>query len=281
MPGLVGAGDLDWCGAGIFGERGLGGGPVGITGAGEDAPRHDRSDPADILQGRTVMEAPLPHRDLAEANARQAERHAIARELHDIIAHHVSSIVVRVGAARHVGVVDSGAIRHVLDDVHASAQAALTDLHDLLGVLRDRAQTGYRVEPTDVTAAIADVVKVLDRAGLCAEARIDPALAGVDGLRGAAVVRFVQEGVTNAVKHAPAAAAVTISAAVDPAGGVAVDAHNDRRRGETETGTAGYGSVGITERVSLLGGTVEAGPDRSVWRLHAVLPATMSTQVRS
>jgi signal transduction histidine kinase len=210
--------------------------------------------------------------------ARAAERTAIARELHDLVAHHVSSMVLRVGVARHVLPESGGArVGEVLDDLHATGTAALADLGHLVAVLRDPSTVhGDQppVEPAALPAALDRVVEQGRRTGLAVEATVDPAVAGLDPVRGVTVLRLVQEGLANAAKHAGPGARVRLSARVGPDAVRLVIRDGGGGGRDRPASPPGYGLVGMRERVGLLGGTLEAGPAGSGpgWELSAELP---------
>ncbi|ASR36836.1 hypothetical protein BAY61_19635 [Prauserella marina] len=236
---------------------------------------------AGLAEQRAAEQERLRH---SEARmARVAERTAIARELHDLVAHHVASIVLRAGVARHLLPSDGDPrIREVLDDVHDTGSSALTDLRRLVTVLRDPATSetagGDLVDPAELPIAISAAVERARQSGLAVDATVDPALSGLDPVTGLAVLRFIQEGLANVVKHAGPASAVTLSATVrddtvglslvDDGSGVSTDPAPDRAEGER------HGLIGMRERIELLGGTLRAGPEGGGWRLAAGLPAT-------
>ncbi|PZG10972.1 sensor histidine kinase [Nonomuraea aridisoli] len=224
--------------------------------------------------------------------ARAAERTAIARELHDLVAHHVSSMVLRVGVARHVLPATDPGVTQVLDDLHASGSAALEDLRRLVAVLRDPAQVRggpffSLVDRAGLPAALEEAVARVRATGLTVRATIDGAVAELDAVRGLTVLRLVQEGLANAARHAGENAEVRISVtlagdvahleivddAVKEGSGEHDGARQDAYAEETRRGT-GHGLVGMAERVELLGGRFEAGPRPSGrgWRLYAELP---------
>jgi signal transduction histidine kinase len=221
------------------------------------------------------------HRATAEAHAaRAAERAAIARELHDLVAHHVASMVLRVGVARHVLPPADPRVTEVLDDLHATGTSALADLRRLVTVLRDPAAGGSAyvpIEPDALPDALATTVDRANRAGLTVEASIDPAVAGLDAVRGLAVLRLTQEGLTNVARHAGPAATAKLTVTVradavhwelaDDGGGT----HATTPR--PTDGEPGHGLTGMRERVEVLGGSLTAGPSGTGWRLATVLPA--------
>ncbi|MCP2339097.1 sensor histidine kinase [Actinomadura rupiterrae] len=224
-------------------------------------------------------------RELAEEATRMAERTAIARELHDIVAHHMASIVLRVGVARHVfgeaakDVPEPSAgtdmrVGAVLDDVHGSATTALADLRRLLAALRSdpgRDLGALMTDPGDLPAALAGMVDRAERAGLKVDASVGADLTRLDAVRALTVLRLVQEGMTNVVKHAGPGAAVRLEVAADEQGRVRVELANDLPGGASAAG-AGHGLPGMRERVELAGGTLAVGPSGDGWRLAALLP---------
>lgn len=201
--------------------------------------------------------------ELSAETARRDERETIARDLHDVVAHHVSAILVRVGMARHVPELAPAETARLLDDIHGTAEAALSDLHALLHVLR-----GGPARPTsELLDAALDTAA---RAGMTVRADIDPALRALDGQRGVALYRTIQEGITNAVKHSGTGAQLSVTARMDPAGAVDLTIANDRTHPNPTGG--GFGLAGMRDRLETVGGTLDYGPDGAGWRLHAALP---------
>ncbi|TDC15183.1 hypothetical protein E1265_27100 [Streptomyces sp. 8K308] len=219
-------------------------------------------------------------RELAAHSARLAERTELARELHDLVAHHVSSMALRVNVARSVLPDLDPRVREVLDDVYGSATTTLADLRRLVAVLRDPAAVAPEggpplvVEPAELPAAVATVVARGVQAGLDVRASVDPAITGLDAVRGLAVLRVVQEGLTNATKHAGSGSTITVQVAVTD-GDVRVEVSDDGGPAEVSYDLPqgpGFGLVGLRERVGLVGGTLTAGPHAGGWRLRAELP---------
>ncbi len=218
--------------------------------------------------------------------ARAAERTAIARELHDLVAHHVSSMVLRVGVARHVLTGDTDPrVAEVLDDLHGSGTAALADLRRLVALLRDPEQVRADpatslVEPAGLVEALEAVLERGRRTGPAVTAEVDPAITGLDAMRGLAVLRLCQEGLANVARHAGPGAAARLSVRLDGAT-VRVEIADDGGRDvppperPAAVRSGGYGLIGMTERVELLGGRLQAGPvpGGRGWRLLAELPS--------
>lgn len=206
------------------------------------------------------------------AAARALERTAIARELHDLIAHHVSSTVLRVGVARHAVPDAPPVVREVLDDIHASGTETLADLRLLVSVLRDPAMAGESfIAPTDLPAAVTAVAERARQLGCFVEVKIEDAVTDTDALRALTLLRLAQEGVANVVQHAGSGAAawLTITARKDRT--VDFMLCDNGIRSATGSGH-GLGLIGLRERVELLGGEFVAGPGDSGWRLDASLP---------
>ncbi|WP_318201892.1 sensor histidine kinase [Streptomyces sp. SCL15-4] len=219
-------------------------------------------------------------RDLAEWGARMTERAAIARELHDMVAHHLASTVLRVGVARHVLPHTDPRLAEVLDDVHASANTALADLRRLLAALREPAADHLApllAETTDLPAAVHGVVERSRRLGTAVEADIDPAIARLDAMRSLTVLRLIQEGLANTAKHAGPAARVRLRVHA-PDSTVHLVLENTLPAPPTPAPSglsalsSGHGLLGMRERVALVGGTLTIGPGGDGWRIAATLP---------
>jgi len=209
--------------------------------------------------------------------ARADERSAIARELHDVVAHHVASMVLRIGVARHVLPDVDPRVAEVFDDVHGTGTAALADLRRLVAVLRDpsvRTDAALTaIEPGALPAALEAAVETAHRAGLTVDARIAPEVGNLDAVRGLAVLRLTQEALTNVAKHAGSSAHVRLSVAVEN-GDVTWSVADDG--GGMAPGLpsgGGHGLTGMRERVEVLGGHLTAGPAPGGWRVETTLPA--------
>lgn len=230
-----------------------------------------------VVQARARNEE---RRELAVREARQAERKDIARELHDLIAHHVSSMALRVGVARAVVPDLDPRVGEVLDDVHKSAKTTLTDLRRLVTVLRDPLSPAddsrsLLLDPAELPAEITEVIDRGRQSGLMIDHHVGPAIDVLDSVRGLAVLRLVQEGLTNVTKHAGAGARVEVRVACEGEQ-IVVEVTDDggSRLPRPAAPESGYGLVGLRERVDLVGGRLTAGPASHGWRLRAVLPAT-------
>lgn len=217
------------------------------------------------------------------AAARAAERTAIARELHDLVAHHVSSMVLRVGVARHVLPDTDPRVTEVLDDLHSSGTAALADLRHLVSVLRDPASGlgMLPVEPESLPGALHAAAERGRQAGVAIEADIDPAVALLDDVRGLALLRLAQEGLANVAKHAGPQASATMTVRLTGTTlRLNIDDDGGLRTGPPPPSRPGHGLIGMTERVELLGGSLYAGPPAGGvgWRLAAELPIPVTVE---
>lgn len=221
------------------------------------------------------------------------ERTALARELHDLVAHHISAMVLRVGVARHVAADADPRVAEVLEDLHASGTAVLADLRRLVAVMRDPALAPHGaevpvVEPAELPATLAAALQRCRDLGATVEAEVDPAVARLDPLRARTVLRLAQEGLANVARHAGPSARVRFSAQVDDSGeahlGIVDDggccgavpapaSHGLATSAATgSANTEGFGLIGMRERVERLGGRFHAGPVGAGWELTAVLP---------
>ncbi|MEV4636718.1 histidine kinase [Actinoplanes sp. NPDC049548] len=252
-------------------------------------------------QAEAKAEAEGRQRESESRAARADERSAIARELHDVVAHHVASMVLRVGVARHVLPDVDPRVADVFDDVHRTGTAALADLRKLVAVLRDptvRTDAALTaIEPTALPAALAAAVSTAEQAGLTADCAIDDEVGTIDAVRGMAVLRLTQEALTNVAKHAGPSARARLSVAlVDgdvhwsvtddgggrsasaaPSGGGLPPAPSPGGGGLAAALPfgGGHGLTGMRERVEVLGGRLTAGPHEGGWRVGTVLPATV------
>lgn len=206
-----------------------------------------------VLEGRA---AELEQEGDERARAAVAEERArIARELHDVIAHAVSVVLLQARGARRVLSEDEGPVREALDTIERSSREALEEMRRLLGLLRAYDQEPA-LAPQPSLSRIADLVESVRAAGLPVELSLDGELgdlpAGVD----VSAYRIVQEALTNALKHAgPARAHVLIHRSEED---LEIQVIDDGAGAGIEAGS-GHGLVGIRERVAIFGGRLEAG----------------------
>jgi signal transduction histidine kinase len=199
------------------------------------------------------------------------ERLRIARELHDVVAHHLSLISVQAGVALHLLDQEPEHTRPALTAIKEASGDALEELRGVLDVLR----SGEEAAPRTPAPTLADLGAVVDRAaaaGLDVQVRTGGPVRSLPRPVERAAYRIVQEAVTNVVRHAGARAAVVELAYGGDALVVQVD---DDGTGTIPPGGNGTGSglEGMRERVAALGGRLEAGPrDGRGFRVRAELP---------
>ncbi|MGP3976981.1 sensor histidine kinase [Streptomyces sp. 8N114] len=217
-----------------------------------------------LAEQETISEAERAQRTLLEERAR------IARELHDVVAHHMSVITVQADSAPYRISEMPEAAREEFGSIAATARESLTEMRRLLGVLRSEKTRGERA-PQPGLERLDQLVEATVRAGVPAE--LDISLP--EGEDGAAdevsapaptvtlsAYRIVQEALANVVRHAPGAQTrISVTA---PQGFLSVLVVNgpspEPEAAPLETAGTGHGLVGMRERVRLVGGSLEAGP---------------------
>jgi signal transduction histidine kinase len=208
--------------------------------------------------------------------AREAERRRIAREMHDVLAHRLSLLSVHAGALEFHPGAPPGEIAEAAAVIRTSAAAALADLRQVITVLREDA-TGADGPPQPGFGQLADLLEESRSAGMTLHAHIDlPGPAQASETAGRTVYRVIQEGLTNARKHAPGAP-VEVTVTTD---GETVMAEVISRRPTVTAGPVpaapagpGAGLIGLAERVALAGGRLEHGPNAiGDFTLRATIP---------
>lgn len=211
--------------------------------------------------------------ELRVAQARSAERERIAREMHDALAHRISLVSVHAGALAYRANLPSEQVQQTATLIQDTAHEALTDLRQVLGVLRGDA-TGDRPQPTlrDLDTLFAEA----RQGGMTLDVRDD--LEGREPAEqtGRTLYRVIQEALTNARKHAPGTH-VAVTLAGDPNTGVTVTVRNAKRVGalglQAPPGS-GVGLIGLQERAVLAGGTLEVEDSRDTFGLRGWFPWT-------
>ncbi|WP_441249335.1 sensor histidine kinase [Kitasatospora sp. McL0602] len=216
------------------------------------------------------------NRRLLAERALAEERRRIARELHDIVAHHITTMQLMAGGARANLDRDSEVVREALVTLESSGRLALREMRQLLGVLRagdESAPGGGPGTPAAPQApeapqpGVGELGRLVEdsvRAGLPTDLRVVGEARPLEPTQGLTVYRIVQEGLTNTRKHAGRARAVVeltyrpdellVEVRDDGAGGPAAPPPGG------VSGQAGYGLLGMRERVALHGGSLTAGP---------------------
>lgn len=193
---------------------------------------------------------------------RAREREALARDLHDTVAHHVSAILIRAQVAS-ADPRDAARVAESLGVIESEAQAVLADMRSLVRTLR---------APADYspTAGLDELARLADPGPPPVRVRVD-APADLPGIAAATLFRIAQEGVTNARRHARGATVIEVAVT---AGADAVDVVvRDDGAPARPASDGGHGLQGMAERAALLGGGFDAGPDPAGgWALRASLP---------
>lgn len=212
--------------------------------------------------------------ELRMSQARSTERARIAGEMHDVLAHRITQVSMQAGALAFREDLDGDRLREGLGQIQQQANDALHELRDVLGVLRedDPSPPTARPQPTydDIAALVAEARSL----GLDIEHSDDlDVTTPVPAATGRTVYRIVQEGITNARKHAPGAS-VAVRCSGDPRRGITVVMTNRLGDRDSAAPGAGLGLVGLRERTELRGGRLDQRTEGSTYVLEAWLPWT-------
>ena len=215
-------------------------------------------------------------REAQAASAVSEERRRIARELHDVVAHSVSVMVVQSGAARRVLDAEPDDAVAALAEVERSGRQALSELRRLLGLMRDGDEEAAVREPQPTLAGLGDLLERARDAGLPVELRQEGEPFALPMGCDLAAYRVVQESLTNALQHAGAGARANVLLRWTDEQ-LELDI-TDTGKGLSTTmpdgdGPVGQGLLGMRERVALCGGDLQAGPSsRGGFRVRATIP---------
>ena len=206
--------------------------------------------------------------------AAAAERARIAREMHDVVAHSLSVIVVQADGGLYAAQKRPEQAVETLRTVSSTGRASLAEMRKLLGVLRDD-QADVDLAPVPGAADVPALVDTLRGSGLPVELHVGGRLDDLDAATGLTVYRVVQEALTNTLKHAGPDVHASVDVQVDAADvRITVD---DDGRGTTVADGGGHGIVGIRERIAVHAGSVDAGPrPGGGFRVCAVIPVAAS-----
>ena len=194
-------------------------------------------------------------RDLQAQAAVTIERGRIARELHDVVAHNVSMMVVQAGAADRVLEGEQPHVRAALAAIADTGRETVDEMRTLLGVLRSN-EDGLALSPQPGLADLEQLVANVREAGLPVDVRIEGTPAALPPPLDLSAFRIVQEALTNALKHAgPARAEVTLRYEGPT---LQLEVRDDGAAG-AKGGGSGHGLIGMRERVAMFGGELEAG----------------------
>lgn len=205
------------------------------------------------------------------------ERRRIARDVHDVLAHTLTILMVHLNSARLSVVEDPEGTAELLDEVAAYGRNALVEIRRTVGLLGDKAGVGASARgPIEAAHALEELVESYRKAGADIDLRLDVEMEHMRLLAAAppaiwhAGYRIVQEALANTTKHAPGAH-VVVTVYVDDAG-LHMNCANALSCAVLELPSGGNGLNGMRERVVALGGTFSAGVQGSSWVVHAELP---------
>jgi signal transduction histidine kinase len=213
-----------------------------------------------------------------EARSRAAvaeERARIARDMHDIVAHHVGAIVVQAQGARYALAGDPAAAQAALDTISDSARSALSELRSTIAVLTDIGGTAEHT-PQPEASGIHTLIEPMRAAGLPVSMTTSGDLADLPRAVSLAVYRVAQESLTNALKHGAPGGHTSLRIERSRVR-VTVLVVNDVSESHGTPEGSGHGLLGMGARVSAVGGRLSAGPEGGRWRVEAVLPAETLT----
>jgi signal transduction histidine kinase len=214
-------------------------------------------------------------REIRSREAVAAERTRIARELHDMVGHALSLIVIQSGGAQRVLASKPELVRDSLASIEATGRQALADMERMLGMLSTTETTDETLSPQPGLVDVEVLAARVSEAGLPVEVAVEGTPVPLPTSVDLSAYRIIQEALTNALKHAgPARVGVNIRYGTDSLEIVIVD--DGRGTSGDDVGNhhgGGRGLIGMKERVALFGGELDAGPrPEGGFRVHATLP---------
>ncbi|WP_130866897.1 sensor histidine kinase [Acidipropionibacterium timonense] len=211
----------------------------------------------------------LAEREQAARVAEERTRNDIARELHDIVAHSLSVMIVQAEGGKALAAKKPEAAAQVLDTIADTGRDALVEMRRIVGVLRQdpAARAEYAPSP-----GLADIPDLVERSGQRVSLEVSGTRPEVSQTTGLTAYRVVQEGLTNVLKHAGPTAHAVVRVSYEPHSitlRVDDDGFGDAVKGDGR----GHGLQGMRERVTSMGGTLEVGPrEEGGFSVRAVLP---------
>jgi signal transduction histidine kinase len=213
-------------------------------------------------------------REERSRRALEDERERIARELHDIVTHHVSVIVIQAGAGLTALDRRPEQARGALEAIDRTSRAALTDMRRMFGIIGETTTGAEEARaPLPGLARLGELIEEVRAAGLPVELSMDGAQRPLEAGVELAGYRIIQEALTNALKHARGARA-RVRVGYEPRA-LDIDVTDQGGRGDRDLGGSGGGGrglIGMRERVAVYGGDFDAGPTPTGFRVHARLP---------
>ena len=224
------------------------------------------------------VHAELRRIEAHQETIRKEERHDLARELHDVVAHHITVITMQVMARRNSH--DPDQLRETLGIIDDSAREALSELRALLDVLRSdedddgdiRSLSDKIVTGPSLSDQVAQRVDSLTEVGIRVHKQsVDPRIESLPFSLKTTCARIVQESATNILKHARHGARCSIVVRLDPTE-VVIMITNNRIKPHDPSRSSGYGLTGLRERVAAVGGIYTAGQQGDEWVVEAHIP---------
>ncbi|ELS52251.1 sensor histidine kinase [Streptomyces viridochromogenes] len=216
---------------------------------------------------------PTPEDRVAAAEARAADlavRNRLARELHDSVGHALSAVTLQASAARRVLDTDPEFVREALAAIEDTTRRTVGELDAVLGVLREGDAPGTAPAPT-LAADLDGLLRRTRAGGLRVTATVDADPEALPPVLSREAYRIVQEGLSNALKHAGDQVSVTLRIAIADEH-LEISVENPLEHTPACRPGGGHGLRGIADRTRLLGGTAQAGAAQGVWRLSVRLP---------
>jgi signal transduction histidine kinase len=221
-------------------------------------------------QERLVVELERARRQLAQ-QALLAERRRIARDVHDFVGHGLAAVMLQVMSARHVLRRDTDAAEEALRSAEEVGRRSMRELRRTVALLRSDDEAV--AAPVATASEIPALVNQARAGGLAVELHTRGELSRIPPGVGLALYRIVQEALANAARHAPRARTMLeldlangrVALMAETSGPVVGVSASERERPH-------YGLIGMQERASALGGSLEAGPTRDGWRVRCELP---------
>ncbi|WP_245822983.1 sensor histidine kinase [Brachybacterium avium] len=219
---------------------------------------------------RDRAEQALREREHLTALAVADERARIAREMHDVVAHSLSVIIAQADGGRFVAGQKPEKAAEVLGTIGETGRAALADMRSLLGVLRQEDETSFGPQPGP--EMLPELVERVRSTGLQIELEIDGSLADLPQALGVSLFRLVQEALTNVLKHAGPGTAAVVRVHRDRQQ-LTIEVIDDGQGTDPDSDGQGHGLTGMRERMSVFGGSLQAGPLPSRgYRVRATVP---------
>jgi signal transduction histidine kinase len=233
-----------------------------------DSSRNRRAYQAEVERRARHAEA---DREAEAARRVTDERLRIARDLHDVVGHHLALIHVQAGVAAHLLDGPPRPVVEALDHIRTASKTALGDLRDTIGLLRQPGDLAAPVEPVNGLAGLDELLGSFRRSGLSIVERVDGIVRPIAVVADLTAYRVIQESLTNVCKHAgPTAVEVRMTFRPEL---VRIVIDNASGPLAPVPGTGGHGLAGMRERVTALGGRLAAGPRHGGgFRVTATLP---------